>query len=259
MDLLIGIEELQHLLAQPRQPIIVDTRGAEAYAAGHLPGAYNVSAGDLEPTSTTMEGLFGFNGDLDHRFRLLGRFEKVHVVVYGDGLDSASVHTFFLFHYAGQLATRYFPDGYAAWARAGGAVTTETPTIDPSPFAVRVRREVIARHDEVVAALADPATPLVDGRTPEEQARGTIPGARSLPVANLLSEDGARILPAEALRDRFAAVGLDLRSPAIFLSERGARSGLLWLAARLAGLRKARSYLGGLREWRRSGGALETR
>jgi 3-mercaptopyruvate sulfurtransferase SseA len=249
MDLLIGAEELAHQLTQDRLPVIIDTRDEEAYARGHLPGAYHVNGWDLLPEETTMSGLFEFNGDVDQRFRVLGRFEKVHVIVYGDGLDRITGHTFWLMHYAGQLATRLFVPGYDAWVAGGGANTTETPVIDPCPFAVRVRREVIARMDEMEGHVEKKDVPLLDVRDEGEFAAGTVEGAVHFPLSKVLTDDGKAFKSQDELVQVFSEVGIDRRSQAVFLSDRGGRSGIAWVATRLAGFRKCRSFLGGLREW----------
>lgn len=44
----ISPEELYRQLNTPESPTVVDVRGAEAYAAGHIPGALHIPADEVD-------------------------------------------------------------------------------------------------------------------------------------------------------------------------------------------------------------------
>ena len=249
MNLLISPEEAKEQMSRDRLPIIIDGRSEEEYQAGHLPGAIWVNTWDLVPEDTTMSGLFDFNSRLDKRCRVLGRFEKVDLIVYGDGFDRHICRHFWLFHYAGQLSSRLLEGGISGWLQAGGELTTEMPQLDPCPFAIRQRRDVIARYDEVQGFIDDDRVRLVDARSPEAFAKWHLPGARNLPSTRLMHE--GKLLAPEGILKIVQSLEVEARTPIVVYSERGAQSAMVWIALRLIGLRKARSFLGGLEEWRR--------
>jgi rhodanese-related sulfurtransferase len=45
---LISPEELRTQLSGPNPPTVIDVRGAEAYRAGHIPGATHIPADSVE-------------------------------------------------------------------------------------------------------------------------------------------------------------------------------------------------------------------
>ena len=47
MDSLIKPEELYRKLGEDRPPVVIDVRGREAYAAGHIPGAHHIPGDEL--------------------------------------------------------------------------------------------------------------------------------------------------------------------------------------------------------------------
>lgn len=47
MNNYISPEELHHLLAGAEPPLVIDVRGEESYATGHIPGAVHVTVEEL--------------------------------------------------------------------------------------------------------------------------------------------------------------------------------------------------------------------
>jgi rhodanese-related sulfurtransferase len=48
MDELISPDALHAALAGPNPPMVIDVRGAEAFRAGHIPGAVHIPADEIE-------------------------------------------------------------------------------------------------------------------------------------------------------------------------------------------------------------------
>jgi rhodanese-related sulfurtransferase len=46
-DEYISVEQLRTLLQGEPQPVVIDVRGDEEFAAGHVPGALHIPGGDL--------------------------------------------------------------------------------------------------------------------------------------------------------------------------------------------------------------------
>jgi thiosulfate/3-mercaptopyruvate sulfurtransferase len=81
-----------------------------------------------------------------------------------------------------------------------------------------------------------------------DYARGHIPGAVSLPYAAVVDES-LHYLPADTLRARFAAAGVEPEDEIISYCYRGKAACLIYVAARLAG-HEAHVFDGSFEEWR---------
>ena len=249
MSLLIGVDEVRWLLDAPRRPVLLDTRSANAFAEGHLPGGIQVDAGDLDPEHTTLDGIYSFHGDVDSLYRVLGRFEKCEFIVYGDRTDAETCRILWLMQYAGQHGSRLLDGGFSAWTTGDAPVSTEPPVIDPAPFPVRSNPRILARHDEIPGLLGDGRTTVIDARSAREHEAGCLPGARSWPAEDLLSD--GRFRTAEEIAGSAAAAGIEADRPSLVYSDRGRRSSVVWIALKELGHRKVRNYLGGWAEWAR--------
>jgi len=75
-----------------------------------------------------------------------------------------------------------------------------------------------------------------------------MPGAKSLPYPELTGA-GGRMLPAEALRARLSAAGIDLGRPVITSCGSGVTACVLALGLELAGHREWSVYDGSWAEW----------
>jgi thiosulfate/3-mercaptopyruvate sulfurtransferase len=90
-----------------------------------------------------------------------------------------------------------------------------------------------------------------DGSMPEPRPglpSGHIPGAKSLPAADML-QGGRHMLPPDFLRSRFAGVGVDGRRPVVTSCGTGVTAAILTLGLHLAGLPEGALYDGSWTEW----------
>jgi thiosulfate/3-mercaptopyruvate sulfurtransferase len=115
-----------------------------------------------------------------------------------------------------------------------------------------------ATRDDVLAAIGDPSTQLVNALSAEQFAGtggahygrpGRIPGSVGLPFSSLLDPGSGRFLDVPALRRAFDDAGVSPSTPAIHYCGGGvAASGTLFAAA-LVGRRDDRLYDHSLLEW----------
>jgi thiosulfate/3-mercaptopyruvate sulfurtransferase len=112
-------------------------------------------------------------------------------------------------------------------------------------------------RDEIAASLGNPKLTLLDARAgerfrgeiePIDKRAGHIPGARSLPLAELVAE--GRLLPPAALRQRLEAVlAATPPSEAVAYCGSGVTACHLLLAASAAGVEGLRLFPGSWSEW----------
>jgi thiosulfate/3-mercaptopyruvate sulfurtransferase len=205
-------------------------RGADAYAAGHIPGAVFADLDhDLADASASGPGrhpLPAPDAFAATRARLGIKPETI-VVGYDDAGGSIAARLWWLLRWAGHDGGRVLDGGVQAWVASGHPLSTDVPTLDhetgPHAGAVDAVAPMSARAGAVATAdkarvdelRRDPKSVVLDARATERyegklepiDARpGHVPGARSAPFAKNLGADG-KWLAASELADRYRATG----------------------------------------------------
>jgi thiosulfate/3-mercaptopyruvate sulfurtransferase len=223
---LISVADLAVLLGSDAPPAVLDVRwklagppGAEAYRAGHLPGAVYVDL-DEELAGPPGSGAGGRHplpepADFQAAMRAAGLRDDQLAVVYDDVGSTVAARLWWLLRYFGHDQVAVLDGGLAAWTAAGLPVTGAFPRPAAGNFAAG-RGGGMPVLDEASAARLATSGLLLDARAgeryrgevePVDPAAGHIPGALSAPAAGNLAADGTFLPPAE-LRDRFAGLGL---------------------------------------------------
>ena len=264
---LITPTELAGALRRPHPPTLLDVRwtvglppgnGRPAYLESHLPGAVFV---DLDAELADPPG----GGRGRHPLPDRAAFERamrVHgvsavrpVVAYDQGDNVGASRAWWTLGYFGHPDVRVLDGGIAAWVGAGMPVSAEVPQVQPGDFdAVPGGRAML--DAEGAAALAR-AGVLLDARTlvryrgeqePIDPVAGHIPGAVSAPTTDNLDAERGGYLPAEALRARFAALGVTPGTPVGAYCGSGVTGAHEVLALEAAGI-PAALYVGSWSEW----------
>jgi len=139
----------------------------------------------------------------------------VPVVAYDSVGGTSAARAWWLLRWAGVPDVRLLDGGLDAWVAAGGPL--ETGDVTPAQGDVVLRPGGLPTLDaDAAAALAAGDGTLLDARAAEryrgevepiDPRAGHIPGAVSAPTSENLGPDG-RFRTADALRERFAALGL---------------------------------------------------
>ncbi|MDX1593168.1 MAG: sulfurtransferase [Gammaproteobacteria bacterium] len=236
--------------------------GREAYAEGHIPGAYYADLdGDLSGEKSPSTGRHPLPDPATFA-RTLGAWgvdRMVQVVVYDADNGAFASRLWWMLRWMGHDAVAVLDGGYRAWTEAAGAVTTALPTRAARTFEAELRPGLVVP----LAALDNgDRGPLIDARTPEryrgesepiDPVAGHIPGALNLPLQGNLDARG-RFRAAAELRERYAAA-LGGASPeaAIHYCGSGVSACHNVLAMEHAGLHGSRLYVGSWSEWIRDG------
>jgi thiosulfate/3-mercaptopyruvate sulfurtransferase len=276
---LIDVESLRALVATPgialldcRFDLGAPEAGREAYLRSHIPGARYVDLNrDLSAPVSAASGRHPLPDPvaLDACFRGLGVARNTQAIVYDESNGAFAARAWWLLRWLGHPKVAVLDGGMSAWLREGGAAESGEPprgatrqsaagTGSRSGSAVQVDPHAALGADELVAALENPRTLLIDARAPErylgtvepiDPVAGHIPGAVNHPFSTNLRSDG-RFLPPEELerrwRDRLAGA-----SPAdmIVMCGSGVTACHNLLALECAGLPGARLYAGSWSEW----------
>jgi thiosulfate/3-mercaptopyruvate sulfurtransferase len=230
--------------------------GRAAYLAGHIPGAVFVDlaaelAGTPSPPTRGRHPLPAL-ADLQAAARRWGIREGQPVVVYDGGSGVAAARAWWTLRWGGIPDVRILDGGLPAW---DGEL--ETGDVTPPPGDVVLTGDGMPLLDaDGAAALAESGV-LLDARAPErfrgeeepiDPVAGHIPGARNAPAADNLGQDGRYLAP-EALRERYAALGVRGDGPVGAYCGSGVSAAQDIAALELAGIAGVALYPGSWSAW----------
>ena len=239
----------------------VDT---SAYASGHIPGAVGWNwQMDLQRRPTRDIPTPAEWGQLLSRS---GIERGTDVVLYGDSNNWFAAFAYWLFKLYGHDSVKLMNGGRVIWIAEGRELTEDVSEVTPTSYTVEnPRPELRALRDDVLTAVEDAATSLVDVRSPAEysgellapenmpqegaQRGGHVPGAANIPWASAVAADGT-FKPADELRTIYGDRGVSADQPTITYCRIGERSAHTWFVLReLLGHPDVRNYDGSWTEW----------
>jgi thiosulfate/3-mercaptopyruvate sulfurtransferase len=233
--------------------ILVDTRAAGDFHAGHLSGARHFDPFPFHYTDTSERGIAEFGAQLQWIFSALGITGRETVVFYENQSGMRAARGQWALEYAGHPKARMLDGGLKA---AGEKLTTQVEKFAPSDFQIKPRPEILATHAYIRERIGRGETQIFDVRTDAEyfservraKHGGAIPGACHQDWVAAIAADGTVKSPAD-LRAQFEALGLDPAAEIIPYCQGGYRAAHAYLALKIAGYPNVRNYLGSWAEW----------
>lgn len=254
-ELLWSSETLAERLPLPGLSI-VDTRPAELFANGHIPGArhfdpYFVNCDDTDPAP-----LRSFTRMWSDMLAWRGVSETDTIVFYGAFTDMCAARAWWFVEYLGHEDVHVLDGGIAAWTAAGLALETDTEPPKPAKFKYETAFDTVATYTSVLEAIDDPDRVILDNRSraefegtdPRARNNGAIPSAKHLNWVDLYDDTGC-MKPADQLREAFEAHGATPDKEITLYCNTGYRSAHAYLALRLLGYPRLRNYVGSWQEW----------
>ncbi|HEY9687760.1 MAG TPA: 3-mercaptopyruvate sulfurtransferase [Coleofasciculaceae cyanobacterium] len=265
---LIETDALEKLLGDPRLRLIDATyyippapRDACAdFQAKHLPGAVFFDIDAIADTGTTLPHMLPSTGLFEQRVGALGIGNEDYVVAYdAHGIMSAP-RAWWMFRFFGHDRVAVLNGGMPKWEREGRPLESGQPQTVPVAFQAKIQPSLVMDWTKVQENLAQPTRPVIDlrsagrfqGLEPEPRAglrSGHIPGSLNLPWAALLNPEDKTFLPAEALKARFQAIGVDPDAPVVCSCGSGITACVGALGLALLGNQQAAVYDGSWAEW----------
>jgi len=228
------------------------------YDRAHIPGARAISRQDVSDPHSKLTLELPPVAELVRTFEALGVSNDSHVVLYaGAGRVREATRVYFTLDSLGLGGrTSLLDGGLEAWQKEGRPVTTEAPAVRRGTITPCPQSDVVVDADYVKANLHRAGVDIVDARLPEfyrgESAgmgkrAGHIPGAVNLPFDTLVDAEG-KLLPAAALRERFASAGVPAQGTVVSYCHIGLQASVVYFVARYLG-RDARLYDGSWEDW----------
>lgn len=230
------------------------------FLSAHIPGAQFFDIDELSDTASSLPHMLPSPEKFSSRMRKMGVGDGKRIIAYDStGLFSAA-RAWWMFKVFGHDDVAVLDGGLRKWL-AEGLLVEEGPARQPQErhFTARFRGSMVKDMREVAAALKSGSAQVADARSgtrfrgeevePRPGVRaGHMPGARNVHYASLLEADG-KLKPAAAIRDAFAAAGVDLSEPVITSCGSGVTAAILTLGLTLAGARDHALYDGSWTEW----------
>jgi thiosulfate/3-mercaptopyruvate sulfurtransferase len=262
-DVLVDTQWVQDHLDDPSIRIVEVDENPALYAEAHIPGAIGFDwKTDLQDQvrrdfldARAFGELFGSHGISDDHT----------IVLYGDRNNWFAAYTYWYLKYYGHDAVKLVNGPREKWIAEGRPTTADVPSYEPATFTAQPGDAAIrATREEVLAAL-DAETRLVDVRSPQEfsgeliampgyeqegaQRGGHIPGAKSVPWAQAVQEDGT-FKSADDLAELYRSKGVTNGADVIAYCRIGERSAHTWFVLHeLLGKDDVKNYDGSWTEW----------
>jgi thiosulfate/3-mercaptopyruvate sulfurtransferase len=263
-EVLVDADWVEAHLNDPKVRLIEVDVDTSAYEQGHIPGAVGFNW-QKELQDQVIRAPIN-KEQLEELLSRAGVSNDTTIVLYGDNNNWFAAWAFWLLTYYGHKDVRLLDGGRAKWVADKRPLTTEVPSYPRTEYrAEEPHREVRALRDEVLSKLGNSQVALVDVRSPGEykgellappnlpqegaQRGGHIPGAKNIPWASAVREDGT-FKSADELRAIYESQGITGDKEVIAYCRIGERSSHTWFALRyLLGYPNVRNYDGSWTEW----------
>ncbi len=250
--------------------VIIDTRDADTYAAGHIEGAVNLREIFTYLATSTPEGLKALKESFANALGGVGLSGEETAVFYEDSMNSGygqSCRGYYLLTWLGYPKVRVLNGGFSAWKAAGLPVSTTAAKPVAATFPADLpTADVMVTLEDVKSALGT-GTVLMDVRDVDEwigdssspygkdfaPRKGRLPGAKWLEWYRFMkpSPQGPVFKSADEVRAECATAGITPDDTVYLYCFKGARASNTFLALKQAGFKDVRMYFGSWNEWSR--------
>ena len=257
-------------LQQSGEALIIDVRDGDDYKKDHVAGAISIPQIFYHLSTTTDADLKEACEAFEYLFSKAGVTSDTLVILYEDGLASrfgGSFRGWWWLNFFGHSKAAVMDGGYKAWKDDELPVDDVVPRSQPSDFKIELDMDLLARKDDVLAAIDKDDVVLLDNRdacewfcensspydTPDKDfspRRGRIPGATWVEWTRLMDDsESPTFRSPEEIRAIMSEAGIQLEDDIIIYCFKGSRASNTFAALKSAGFTKLRNYLGSWYEW----------
>jgi thiosulfate/3-mercaptopyruvate sulfurtransferase len=193
--------------------------GRAKWAESHIPGSsFADIARDLSDPEQGLRFMLPSASQFAEAMSRYGVGEGTQVILYDSALNMWAARVWWMLRVFGFDNARVLSGGMRKWRAEGHPLGTgDEPPYPPATFVARTRPGLMATKDEVLAAIDDGATCIIDalgedqyaGRTRTYGRPGHIPTAGNVPAMGIIDPQTHAYLPIEIIREKFAGAGAD--------------------------------------------------
>ncbi len=227
--------------------------------AKHIPGAVHFNIDDIKMAGDPRPHMLPPPEVFAKKVGALGISSGDKVVCYDmTGLQTAA-RGWWMFRIFGHDDVAVLDGGLPKWIAEGQPVTDKATAVRAASFTASFRPALVRSLDDIRANLDSKREQVVDARAAgrfqgvEKELwpgrPGHIPQSRNLPFPDLLDPKDKTFLPADQIKAKFAASGLDLGKPIVASCGSGVTACVVALGAYLVGKDDVPVYDGSWSEW----------
>ncbi|KAJ3300371.1 hypothetical protein HK104_001334 [Borealophlyctis nickersoniae] len=190
----------------------------------------------------------------------LGISENDHVVIYDTSGIGPACRVYWTFKVFGHEKVSVLDGGLPKWLAEDRPTETGDPTIEPTTYRPRFNPSLVRNYEQIREAIRSKSEQIIDARpAPRFQGlaaeprpslpSGHMPGAISIPFAEVTDPKTKTLLSSEDLEALFKQKGLDLDEPIVNTCGSGVTASIIYFALEQAGARKLSVYDGSWSEY----------
>jgi len=190
--------------------------GRATWAVGHIPrSGFADLTDDLCDRTSALRFMMPPAEQLAASMARLGVGEGTRVVLYDRFVNMWAARVWWMLRAVGFDQAAVLNGGWRTWTLEGRPTSTEPCAYPPGRFVARPRPEMFAGKGAVLAGLGERATCVLNALTDEQHRGGgvtygrpgRIAGSANVPARSLVDPRTHAYLPADVLREQFAAAG----------------------------------------------------
>ncbi len=192
--------------------------GREDYDAGHIPGSGFL---DLQRDFSVGNSPYAFTlpspAYVAAAFARHGIGDDTSVVLYSRKSMQWATRFWWMLRWLEFDHAAILDGGYDKWANEGRPVSTEPRRYPAGRLSFKPRDGLFVKKDEVIAAIDDPNTCIINalssdlhaGTNPRYGRPGRIPRSKNVPASQMVSQQTMQIIQPERVDQAFSAVGAE--------------------------------------------------
>lgn len=246
---IIAAKDIKDYMNKP-EVVIVDMQKPEEYAKGHLKGAVNITLQNLV-ISTPVPNMLAPKEQIQTVLGTKGIGNDTTILIYDNNNNMEAARMFWTLQVYGHQNMKVVSGGLKAIEAAKLEMSLETPAVTSVKYtAADKNADIIATIDEVKAQVEQPQknTVILDTRTPEEYAEGTIPGSIFINYIQNDYKDGT-YKSVQDIKIQYIENKITADKQVIMYCKTSVRAAQTYLALYNAGYRNLKVYDGAWLEW----------
>jgi len=232
--------------------------GLEEWKKGHIPGSVFADLStDLSDQASLVQFMIPSTDAFAQAMSRLGVQDGTFVVLYDSFINIWAARLWWMMRSFGFESAAILNGGWKKWKREKRPVSTDDAEYSKGDHTAHPQGGLIATKEDVLKAINDPDTILIDALTRQEYAgelavygrAGHIPTSVNVPAIELVDRRTRSYLPVEKLEEIFEPILKANPSGIITYCGGGAAGSSVAFALKLLGVENVSVYDGALIEW----------
>ena len=240
--------------------IIIDVRKKEQYDAGHIPGAYHMTPGEVfQQEINGVKGMLPPASHIEKNLSIVGATPESTIVLYDGNSNLWSSRGLWALDVYGHENTKLLDGVWGKWESEEKEISTSVPEEKSSNYKFKSspNNSIIAGIDEIIESIEDPSKIVCDTRSPEEysgkdvraERGGHIPNSKNVNWVMGVNDSG-EFKSADELKDLYDGAGITDGETIYTLCQTAVRATHTWfILTDLLGEANVKVYDGSWTEW----------